>query len=87
MQTTFTSIAELHEHIEEGRECPDFARDRDGDTWVLDRTEDGDWQGVRPRRDDEDLGPDEDEWRPIGPTAVEHMAFPLTLLSVNWSTQ
>lgn len=84
MHRKIATLEELHEYINEGNECPDIARDRLGNTWVLDQTEDGDVQGVRPRRDDDqEHGPGEDVWRPIGPTPIEHMDLPLTLMTLD----
>lgn len=77
MLAKFTTAEDLNRYIAAGNECPEVARDCFGNTWVLDKTEEGDWQGVRPRRDDDqEEGPGEDVWRPIGPTPVQHMPFP-----------
>ena len=48
-----------------------------GELWLAWETEDGEWFAVRPRSDEDQDGPDGDRWRPVGPTPVESMTFPL----------
>lgn len=45
--------------------------------------EDDDWLAARPRDEDDESGPDGDEWRPVGLIGVETMPFPLRCAEAN----
>lgn len=49
----------------------------EGDLWLGWETEDGDWYIVRPRHDEDDPGPEGDEYRPVGPASIEGLRFPI----------
>lgn len=54
-----------------------------GEHWLAWEDEDGDWFAVRPRSDEDVRGPGGDRWRPVGPTLVEALTFPITVAYVH----
>ncbi len=48
-----------------------------GDIWLAWETEDGEWWVTRPRHEDDAEGPEGDKQRPVGPSPLESLPFPI----------
>ncbi|SDD42063.1 dATP/dGTP pyrophosphohydrolase domain-containing protein [Auraticoccus monumenti] len=54
-----------------------------GELWLGWETEDGDWYFCRPASEDDPLGPEGDRWRPVGPTPLSSLPFPVVVVHAN----
>lgn len=53
----------------------------EGEVWLAWETEDGDWWAFRPRHEEDRDGPEGDRFRPVGPTPLESLRFPVRCAS------
>lgn len=53
----------------------------EGDLWLAWESEDGEWWVTRPRHEDDAAGPEGDPSRPIGPSPLDGLQFPIRCVS------
>lgn len=58
-------------------------RDGAGDVWLVFGGFDGDWWAIRARNEDDPAGPDEDHSRPVGPSSIGNLKFPVAVIDVH----
>jgi len=59
-----------------------IVRDTDGTIWSGWCSDSGDWYVARARIDDEQRGPEDDPWRPVGPVNLDDLPFPIEVFNI-----
>lgn len=79
-----TATFETEEEFTTAEPCDiHVLRDSTGEVWMTWDTEDGDWYAIRPRNEDDPKGRNGDVARPVGPTPIGNIPFPVAVIDVH----